>query len=304
MGFLGVRRKSMKKGLFAAALAAGTGLVGSSANAAVLYSTIGTPYQQNFDGLPNSPTNVSLGASPAGWTDDNAAPAVGNFSLPGWYLDHRTTATEGGFNGKQRFRNGSGSSGTGAFYSFGANSTTERAMGSIPASTLTPNGDSMRMGLRLTNNTGVTLDTVTVTFDGEQWNDAVSTSSMSFSYGINLPSATWHSVPSGATPGSVTFVGALGWTAPVTANPASPVAVNGNAAGKVAGITATITLPAGNLWTPGSDLWLRWSQIQVASTDDDGLAIDNLSVTATPEPASLGLLGLGAIGLLGRRRQK
>lgn len=293
----------MKRLAFSAALAAGMGLVGTATNGAVLYSTPGTPYQQNFDSLPNSPTNTSLGNSPAGWIDDTTSPGVNQFSIEGWYLDHRRTATEGGANGNQRFRNGTGSSGTGAFYSFGATNSTERAMGSVPSSSLATNGDSMRMALRLTNNTGMTLDTITVTFDGEQWNDGLTTSSMSFSYGIDLPVASWHTVPSGPTPGSVTFENALGWIAPVTGNPASPVAVNGNGAGNVPGITAVITLPSGNLWTPGSDLWLRWSQIQVASADDDGLAIDNVSVTATPEPTTLGLIGLSAVGLLGRRRR-
>src|SRR6266566_2554707 len=72
----------------------------------VSYTTPGSTYLQNFDSLPNTPENVSLGNSPIGWTDDNAAPGAGNFSIVGWSLYHPTSTTEGGFNGHQRFRNG------------------------------------------------------------------------------------------------------------------------------------------------------------------------------------------------------
>jgi len=54
--------------------------------AAVIYSTPGSTYLQNFDTLPNTPQNASLGASPAGWTDDNSSPGAGNFSIVGWHF--------------------------------------------------------------------------------------------------------------------------------------------------------------------------------------------------------------------------
>ena len=73
----------MRRSLIGAAVAGSAALaaIATNTNAAVLYSTNGSTYSQNFDGLPNSPTNVSLGASPAGWTDDNApaAPAAAKF---------------------------------------------------------------------------------------------------------------------------------------------------------------------------------------------------------------------------------
>src|SRR6476661_3303481 len=72
-------------------------LGGDSAMAAVSYSAAGSTYSQNFDTLPNTPTNTTLGNSPTGWTDDNASPGAGNFSILGWYLYHTTSVTEGGF---------------------------------------------------------------------------------------------------------------------------------------------------------------------------------------------------------------
>src|SRR2546430_17025577 len=83
-------------------------LAGIEARASVSYSVAGSTYSQNFDSLPNTPENVSLGASTAGWTDDNASPAAGNFSILGWYLYHPLVPTGGetGFNTHQRFPNG------------------------------------------------------------------------------------------------------------------------------------------------------------------------------------------------------
>ena len=295
----------MKRGLNAV-LACAVGAIGFTAvesQAAVLYSTSGATYTQDFNSLPISPTNASLGTSPAGWIDDTASPGATNFSIVGWYLNHPTNQSEGGANGNQRVRAGTGSSGTGAFWSYGASSNTERALGIQPATTLATDGDSMRIGLQLTNTTGETLTSFTITYDGEQYRDEVATSSLNLSYGIGLTpgeNGTWHSAPSGATPGSVSFVPAAAFTAPVTGN--TGATVDGNAAGKTANITATVTLAPGNEWTPGSDLWIRWSEVQVAGSTDDGLGIDNVRFSAVPEPTCLAALALGGMGLMGRRR--
>ena len=52
--------------------------------------------------------------------------------------------------------------------------------------------------------------------------------------------------------------------------------VDGNVAGRVNGITDTVTNFA---WAPGTDIWLRWADPQVAGSDD-GLAIDDVSFSA------------------------
>src|SRR6187399_2260316 len=95
----------------ALAAAAISGLVVNSspdALAAIAYSTPNSTYFQDFDSLPISPENVSLGStlSGAGWIDDTTTPAINQVSVPGWYLYHPVdqTAGEGGVNGHQRFR--------------------------------------------------------------------------------------------------------------------------------------------------------------------------------------------------------
>ena len=87
-----------------------------SASASVSYSITGSTYSQTFDSLPITPS-MCVGP-PTGWTDDNAAPGSGNFSIAGWYLWAPIVAAEGGFNGHQRVRIGPGSSTTGAFMSW------------------------------------------------------------------------------------------------------------------------------------------------------------------------------------------
>jgi hypothetical protein len=259
---LRVLRRSLSVAIFACCVAM---LWANAASAAVSYTTAGSSYTQNFDTLPNTPTNVSLGNTPLGWTNDNASPGAGNFSILGWNLYHTTAQTEGGFDGHQRMRIGSGTSTTGAFYSFGANSSTERALGDVGASTLSPNGGNLFFGLHLTNNTGQTLTGFTVSFDGEQWQSSglPTGETMTFGYSFTADQSTW------ATTGTFTSVPSLSWTAPVH----TATAVDGNGVGKVAVSPVTVK----NLsWADGTDLWLRWVDPQPSVTDD-GMAIDNVS---------------------------
>jgi hypothetical protein len=129
--------------------------------------------------------------------------------------------------------------------------------------------------------------------------------SISFSYMMDgTTAANWHTAGAG---NPATFVPAAAFTAPV--NGGTAATLNGNlAANRVADITATVT---GISWAPGTDLWLRWSDIQAAhgspsvNDDDDGLAIDNVRFSAiTPEPTGLMLLGAGALGVFARRRSR
>src|SRR5690242_8052025 len=144
----------------------------SSAHGSVSYNTPGSSYLQNFDSLPNTPQNTSLGNSPTGWTDDNASPGAGNFSIVGWYVYHDTSQTEGGFNGHQRMRIGAGTVNTGAVMSFGDSGSTERALGSVNSNTLAPASTGyVYYGARFTNNTGQDLTGFTLSYNGEQWRD-------------------------------------------------------------------------------------------------------------------------------------
>jgi hypothetical protein len=272
--------------------------------AAVSYSIPGSTYSQNFDSLPNTPQNTSLGASPTGWTDDNASPAAGNFSIVGWYLYHPLSAAEGGFNGRQRMRIGAGTANTGGFMSWGASGSTERALGDVGSNVLAdpagPGQPDIYVGLRLNNNTGQTLDSFTLSYFGEQWRDG----------GAATPNAqtmnfTWSTVATSISDanGLFTTEASLSFTSPVFANTGTGAAVDGNTTGRVAIGPVTVS---GINWLPGTDLWLRWDDINHGG-NDHGLGIDDLSFSANvavPEPSSVSFLGLGLIGYLLARRGK
>ena len=252
---------------------------GNVALGTISYTTPGSTYSQDFNSLPTDPTNNASLETAAlyadGWQDDvdAAVSPQDDISVPGWYLYHPTdSGDEDGFNGHQRFRVGSGST-TGSFYAFGASaSDPEKALGGLSSLTIAPDNAPMFTALRLTNNTGTTLNEFTLTYDGEQWRDGVATSGLpevlSFAYSTTATPENWFSLPLGFE-----SVAALNFTAPINAGGA---AVDGNVAGRVDNVTATAT---GVGWAPGTDLWLRWSDISVPGADD-GLAIDDVSFTA------------------------
>jgi hypothetical protein len=279
-------------------------LLALSAKASISYSTAGSTYSENFDSLPTDPTaNAALQPTPYahGWQDDTTTVAADHISIPGWYLWHPLgTGSELGSNGHQRFREGAGQN-TGSFWGFCSTpSAVDKALGSIGSTTVAGDGANMDIGLRLVNNTGLTLDTFTLRYDGEEWRDGQATTAetLLFSYSLSTSVADW------TNNASYTSASALNFTSPVfSGTSSSGTAVDGNSAGKVAGITSTIS---GLNWAPGAELWLRWSDPQLAGNADDGLAIDNVNFSAiqTPEPSSLSLLGLAGAGFFVARRRK
>ena len=253
-------------------------------------------YTQDFDSLPITPENTSLGTTPAGWKDNDPAPPAANFSIPGWYLFHSTTQAEGGFSGNQRMRIGAGTANTGAFMSFGASGSTERALGNVGSNTQMGAGGQIVYGLRLTNNTVDTLTEFTLNYTAEEWRDGGQTTTgslaQSVTFGYKLAAANIQDT-------GFTDVAALGFTSP-TFGATSGTALNGNAAANQVAVSGTVT---GLEWLPGTDLWIRWSDPDHPSSDH-GLGIDNLSFSATvPEPASLAIFGLVGTMFAARRRR-
>lgn len=280
-------------------------LFAGQVQAQVSYSTPGSVYSQDFDSLPNSPFNTSLGNSPVGWINDTASPGVGNFSIVGWYLYHPLPLAEGGFNGNQRMRIGAGTANTGGFMSFGTSGSTDRALGDVGSNTLAgPNAptNSIWFGLRLQNTTGQTLDSYTLTYNGEQWRDGGSATPNAQT--MNFMWSTTASAISDPN-SSFTTESALGFTSLVFAHTGTGAAVDGNSTatggGRLNGITGTVS---GLNWANGTDLWLRWEDINNAG-NDHGLAIDDLTFTATvPEPSTFLLAGFGLAAWFIFRRQK
>jgi hypothetical protein len=278
-------------------LAALAGLVVlPTAEAQVSYGAVDSIYAQNFDSLPNTPENATLGSTTAGWVDDTSSPGANQFSILGWYLLHPLTLTEGGASGNQRVRIGAGTANTGAFMSYGASGSTDRALGSLPSNALTPAGSEVYFGLRLRNATGVTLESFTLSYTGEQWRDGGSATpaAQTLTFG-------WSTSATGLTNGIFTAEANLSYNSPIFLNTGAGAAVNGNTTGAVSVVGYTVN---GINWQPDTDLWLRWSDVNNAG-NDHGLAIDDLQFAATvPEPSTWALLALGAAALFGLRGRK
>jgi hypothetical protein len=168
----------------------------------VSITTLGVPYNQNFDSLANSGT-------PA-WTNDS--------TLPGWYLSTDATPSV------TSYMVGTGTSTNGGFYSFGASSSTERALGGLGSNSYYGGSGTGKgyIGVILQNQTGGTITTLSVSYTGEQWRNGNNTAihSLTFAYAVSasLPSLT----------ASGTAVPALDFAGPIHTTTAG--ALDGNAA--------------------------------------------------------------------------
>jgi hypothetical protein len=281
----------MRKMSIALGLIAGLWLAieGATAEAAYLYG--GGAYAQDFDTLPTTnPATTSL----SGKGPHALNTAFGVSGLDGWY-----GANPGGSSTSTEFRahdgSLSGSSGRGVL-SLGTTGSTERALGVLSTS-----NQINSFGLVLQNNTGATIDSVDISFVGEQWRRGDITTgtydSLTFAYLVSSD-ANANILDSGFTD-----VAGLSFTSPNTQTSPTNVALDGNAAGNKLSLSGTL---GGLNWTAGNYLVLRWSGVDL-SGQDDGLAIDTFRLTGNPvpEPSTLALLlALATAGLLVRRVRK
>jgi hypothetical protein len=172
--------------------------------------------------------------------------------------------------GNTTYSAGTGSSATGDTYSFGASGSSERALGELTTSTV-----NSRFGAQFDNGAGGTISGLTITYTGEQWRWGATSRSgadrLDFQYSLDASSLST---------GNWIDVNALDFTSVITSGAAG--ALDGNASANRSLISATIS----GLNIPvGASFWIRWAAADVAGSDD-GLAVDDLSVSATLSPAS------------------
>jgi len=171
--------------------------------------------------------------------------------------------SESGTNANTIYTAGTGSGNAGDTYSFGAASNTERAFGGLQSGSLNPT-----IGAGFTNNTGGTVTSLAINYTGEQWrlgaigrNDRID-----FQYSLDATSLTT---------GIWTDVNTLDFSGPLSTGTVG--ALDGNAAANRTAISFTIT----GLSIPnGATFYIRWLSFDAAGADD-GLAVDDLSITPT-----------------------
>jgi DNA/RNA endonuclease G (NUC1) len=210
----------------------------------VSITALGAAVTQNFNTLVSSGTGTLAANTPTGW---GFAESLSNAN---------TTYTAG-----------TGSGVTGDTYSFGsatAPGSSDRALGQLRSANL-----ASIIGASFTNNTGGVITSLAVSYAGEQWRLGATgrtiAERMDFQYSTSATSLTT---------GAYTDVDALDFSPPVTSGTVG--ALDGNAAANRAVRSSTITglsIPA------GATFWIRWTDID-ATGSDDGLAIDDFSLTA------------------------
>lgn len=211
--------------------------------------------------------------------DTLAISGTANTTLP---TDWAFSETGTGANTTYAADTGSGNGGN--TYSYGSAASTDRAFGGLQSGTVVPT-----FGAQFKNDiTGGTTIDLTLSYTGEQWRlgTAARVDRLDFQYSTNatsLSTGTW------------TDVNALDFTAPVTVGTLG--ALNGNLTANRLSISSTFTITVAE----SANFWIRWTDLN-ASGADDGLAIDDLSITAVPEPSTALLGCLGVLGLLRRRR--
>lgn len=213
-----------------------------------------------------NPTCVSATATVPGFATDFDTLAITGTSST---VPAGTGFVEALANANSLYAAGTGSGTGGDTYSFGSTGSTERAFGGLQSGNLNPT-----IGACIVNNTGGTLTSIRIYYDGEQWRLGTlgRVDRLDFEYSTDATSLTT---------GTWTAFDALDFTAPVTTGTVG--LLDGNAAAnRTAGITSTIT---GLNIVDGATFYIRFLDFN-ATGADDGLAIDNFSIAAFPNLAA------------------
>jgi hypothetical protein len=276
-------------------------------HAFVAYTNGSQTYAQNFDSLPipngqefNSAapatiaviTNLSKGKGltftyslanpfdfsypilPAGGVGGLGLGAGTN--MPGWYGWGSLAAQLGASAGGQT---------KGGIISFGAyygspasnavNNVANRGLGLLATST----SGQTAFGLALVNNGTNTLNAINLSFTGELWRQQALQQILQFGYLVD--SGGTSSTFTAPTNPAITWVPSLN----VSFATGSPGAVDGTASSNQ--VRNAVTGLSITNWTPGSALWLVWTMTNSLG-GAQGIAIDNLSFSATNQSVSTG----------------
>ncbi|MCU0526299.1 MAG: ExeM/NucH family extracellular endonuclease, partial [Elainella sp. Prado103] len=178
---------------------------------------------------------------------------------PVWAND---STIEGWYTSLTSYLVSTGTSTTGALYSFGGTGSLDRALGSIGSNTI----GGVLYGVRFVNDTNAAISALDINYVGEQWRNGGNTAAhkLDFQYQIGATSLT---------AGTWTDFDDLDFTSPIAT--ATAGALDGNAAANRQLRAASLN---GFTLAPGEEIWLRWSDANDTGSDH-GLAIDDLGVS-------------------------
>lgn len=216
----------------------------------VAFTSGSLTYSENFDSLAASGTGTGNAA------DGGTVLGTTNFVF-----------LEVGGTGTTVYTAGSGSGTSGDAYSFGTGGSTERAIGSVASGTVS----TIYYGALFTNNTGSAITSLSISFVGEQWRAGGRTVAngadrLDFQYSTTATTI-------GAT--GFTEFDALDFVSPASL-PSTAGALDGNLTVNRKAISADLAV---NILAGGT-IFIRWADTN-ALGNDDGLAIDDFSITAT-----------------------
>lgn len=190
--------------------------------------------------------------------DTLASSGTSSWVPEGWYF------AESGSNANDTYTAGTGSSSTGDTYSFGSSGSSERALGGLRSSALIP-----IIGASFTNNTGETIVALRIEYTGEQWRLGATERADRLDFQLSTDATS-------LTTGTWTDYNALDFSSPTTSGATG--ARDGNASANRTTISYTIS----GLNIPnGATFWMRWLDDDAAGADD-GLALDDFSLTPNP----------------------
>lgn len=186
------------------------------------------------------------------------------------------TFLETGSGANLLYAGGTGSSTSGDTYSFGSAGNGERAFGQLRSGAVIST-----LGAQLQNNTGLTIGGFDIAYFGEQWRRGGGTGAdhMDFQYSLDatsLSTGTWVDINSldfnSPTLGAATLLD-------------GNLAVNRTA---LAGSASLISI------APAATFWIRWTDVDITGSDD-GLSVDDFSITAHEAPVPTVPVTLGKV---------
>lgn len=175
-------------------------------------------------------------------------------TLPnGWYIN------ESGTNANLIYSSGTGSATTGDTYSFGAAATVDRTLGGLQSGSLIPS-----WGASFTNNTGQTITSLLINYTGKTWRVGVANRAdrIDFKYSLNATSLTT---------GTFSDVDELDYSNSGQATGSGSLQHSANISYKIINLSIAV----------GGTFWIKFDDYN-ASGADDGMGIDNFSLTANP----------------------